>query len=161
MGFGRVRVWMDDELIVDDHNTVVTLGRNYLADNWRARTNVIGLTTAAGYCAVGYGSGATTAGMSGLQSEAPTGSVGRTLIGSVAREVTGSTITWTTHFYNSGGLGPLTECGLFGTGYAIDEATLETASATTDSGILYARKTFGVQTKTTAVAMTVEWTYTI
>jgi len=145
---GYVTIWKNGVLVSEGSNTITTLGRNWIADITRGRDDVSGLTTAKAYCAVGYSGNTTVAASSGLTLEAPTGSIGRTLIGSLYRDTTGSTLYVTTPFYTSGGLGPLQEIGLFTTGYAIDESTVLVASVDTASGCMISRYKHGIVTNT-------------
>jgi len=158
-----VRTYINGELINEGHNDILTLGRNLIADRFKGRANVSGIDTANAFIAVGYGSGTTTAGMETLQAEAPAGSIGRTLIGSTFRPVTGSTLYITAWFYNSGGLGPIREYGLFTTGYDNDEVTIKTCSGIPDAGVLVARSVKDVVTHTSGAgdSLTVEWRITL
>ena len=156
-----VKVYIDDELVSENHNSITTVGRNWIADRFRGRDNVSGMTVTQAYVAAGYSGGTTTAGMTTLVCEAPTGSLGRTLIGSLYRDTVGSTLYITTWFYNSGALGPIQEFGLFTTGYDVDEATVNVASSTTDTGVLVARVTQDIITHTSAQDMRVEWRMTL
>jgi len=156
-----VRTYINGALINEGHNDILTLGRNLIADRYRGRVSVSGLDTANAYLAVGYGSGTNTADMEALQAEATTGSIGRTLVGSTFRAVTGSTLYLTTWFYDSGGLGPIREYGLFTTGYDNDEVTIKTASATTDSGVLVARSVKDIVTHNAGDELKIEWRITL
>lgn len=159
---GEVLTYINDELICSGPNDITTLGRNWVADRFRGRGSVSGCNPAgSAFLAVGYSGGTTTAAMSGLISEAPTGSIGRTIIGSTHRDIQGSTLYVTTWFYDSGGLGPLQEYGLFTTGYASDDATVLEAVNNPDSGCMIARKHKDVVTHNAGDALTVEWRITL
>ena len=158
---GNVKVIKNGEVVREVNNLVVTLGRNLNADIWRGRANVSGISPTNCWCAVGYSGTGTTAGMSGLVLEAPAGSIGRTNVTSVTRDPTGSTLTITTNFYDSGGLGPLQESALFSTGYATDEVTILPASDTTNSGCMICRATFSTLNNTSTDNLEVEWKITL
>ncbi len=158
---GEVFTYINGELVDSGVNDITTLGRNWLADIFKGRTNVLGLTTTEGFGAVGYSGGTTLAAMSGLVYEAPAGSIGRTLIGSLFREVTGSTLYVSVNFYDSGAIGPIQEYGLFATGYDTDETTLKTASTTKDTGVLVARKSKGVITHVAGDSLNFVWRITL
>ncbi len=162
MGYDNyVRVFINGELVDEVHNEITTVGRNWIGDRFRGRVGVSGIDTTNCYLAIGYSGGATTADMSALVDEAPIGSIGRTLIGSTYRDVTGSTIYITTWFYTSGGLGPIQELGLFGTGYASDEVTHKPVSVEAGSGLLIARAIKDVTNHNNGDNCSVEWRMTL
>jgi hypothetical protein len=124
------------------HNLVPTVGLESIASRLSGTDNPSTIATIT-YCALGTGTNVPAAGDTALQTE-----VFRKQIS--VRDYDGVTARFRTFFSTSEGNATLKECGLFG-----DDAT-----ATTDSGILFARVNID-KAKTDAETLTLDWEITI
>lgn len=138
---GSVKVELRDEhgnlkQSHDEHNLIVTVGKNYLAA-WLAAASQAGEFMT--HIGLGTGNTAPTAGDTTLQTEFSGGGYAR-----VNGTLSSSTNTWnnTAVFAPGNGTGAITEAGLF--------------SAST-SGTMFARQTFSVYNKAAGDTLTVSW----
>lgn len=124
----------------EDHNLIVTVGKNYLATWLAAATQSIYFMS---YIALGTGVTAPSSGDTALQTEFSGGGYAR-----VQGALVASTNTWTNTatFSPGNGTGAVTEAGLF--------------SALT-VGTMFARQTFAAYNKAAGDTLTVVWTVTL
>jgi hypothetical protein len=130
---GRLTIAINDEVVRDIDNLVVTTGKNYVASRMKDAT-----TTAMSHMAVGTGSTAAAAGDTALGGEAA-----RVALSSTA--VSGADITYSATFPAGTGTGALTEA-----------AVLNASSA----GTMLCRTVFAVVNKGVSDQMTVTWVVT-
>lgn len=123
----------------EDHNLIVTAGKNYLA-SWLQAASQAGPFMS--YIALGTGTTAPASGDTALQTELAGGGYSR-----VQGTLTNSTNTWTNTatFSPGNGTAAITEAGLF------------TASS---SGTMFARQTFSAYNKAAGDTMVIAWTVT-
>ena len=124
----------------EDHNLIVTVGKNYLA-TWLAAASQAGEFMS--YIALGTGTTPPALGDTTLQTELTGGGNSRSL-----GTLTPSANTWNNNatFAPGNCTGAVTEAGIF--------------SAST-SGTMFARQTFAVYNKAAGDTLTVSWTVTI
>lgn len=121
-------------------NTVVTAGKNSMADALRGTESGKGIIT---YCALG------TNGTASAEANVKLGAeLFRKLVS--VRSVDGNVATFQTFFTTSEANGTLLEAGLFG----------DSATSTTDSGTLFCRVTIS-RVKTSSDTLTLSWAVTI
>lgn len=130
---GRLTIAINDEVVRDIDNLVVTTGKNYVASRMKDAT-----TTAMSHMAVGTGSTAAAAGDTALGGEAA-----RVALSSTA--VSGADVTYSATFPAGTGTGALTEA-----------AVLNANS----SGTMLCRTVFAVVNKGVSDQMTVTWVVT-
>ena len=126
---------------VETHNLVVTAGLNLIRDLLRGAAGVTGLN----YFAYGTGTTAAAAGNTTLQTE-----VGRDNY--TQTSIVDGKLTIKYYLASTAGNGnTISEAGLFGNG----------ATATANSGTLFARAVFAGEAKTSAQAWTFTWEVTV
>ncbi len=130
---GRLTIAINDEVVRDIDNLVVTTGKNYVASRMKDAT-----TTAMSHMAVGTGSTAAATGDTALGGEAA-----RVALTSTA--VSGADVTYSATFAAGTGTGALTEA-----------AVLNASSA----GTMLCRTVFAVVNKGVSDQMTVTWVVT-
>lgn len=130
---GRLTIAINDEVVRDIDNLVVTTGKNYVASRMKDAT-----TTAMSHMAVGTGSTAAAAGDTALGGEAA-----RVALSSTA--VSGADVTYSATFPAGTGTGALTEA-----------AVLNANS----SGTMLCRTVFAVVNKGVSDQMSVTWVVT-
>lgn len=130
---GRLTIAINDEVVRDIDNLVVTTGKNYVASRMKDAT-----TTAMSHMAVGTGSTAAAAGDTALGGEAA-----RVALSATA--VSGADVTYSATFPAGTGTGALTEA-----------AVLNANS----SGTMLCRTVFAVVNKNVSDQMTVTWVVT-
>jgi hypothetical protein len=130
---GRLTIAINDEVVRDIDNLVVTTGKNYVASRMKDAT-----TTAMSHMAVGTGSTAAAAGDTALGGEAA-----RVALSSTA--VSGADVTYSATFPAGTGTGALTEA-----------AVLNASSA----GTMLCRTVFAVVNKGVSDQMSVTWVVT-
>jgi hypothetical protein len=131
---GRLSIAINDEVVQEVKNLVVTSGKSFVASRMKDAT-----AGAMSHMAVGTGSSAAAAGNTALGSE-----VDRNALASTT--VTGTDIAYVATFAAGEGTGALTEAGLFNAG---------------SSGTMLCRTVFAVVNKGVADSMTITWTVTV
>jgi hypothetical protein len=131
---GRLSIAVNDEVVQEIPNLVVTDGKEFVASRMKDAT-----TTAMSHMAVGTGSTAAAAGDSALGSEAERNALTSTT-------VSGADITYVATFAAGEGTGALTEAGLFNA---------------SSSGDMLCRTVFPVVNKGQNDQMSVTWTVTV
>ena len=130
---GKLSIAINDEVVQEVPNLVVTAGKNYVAD--RIKNN----STVMSHMAIGTGSTAAAAGNTALGSESA-----RTAL--TSSTVTDNEIVYVDTFAAGTGTGAITEAGIFN------------ASA---GGTMLCRTVFSVVNKGASDAMTITWTVTV
>ena len=133
---GRLTIALNDEVVQEVDNLVVTTGKGYVASRMKDAT-----ATAMSHMAIGTGSTAAAAGDTALGSEAAR----QPLASSNGTVVSGADITYTATF--GAGVGTA----------AITEAAILNASS---SGTMLCRTVFAVVNKGASDSMTITWTVT-
>lgn len=131
---GRLSIAVNDEVVQEIPNLVVTDGKEFVASRMKDAT-----TTAMSHMAVGTGSTAAAAGDSALGSEADRNALTSTT-------VSGADIVYVATFAAGEGTGALTEAGLFNA---------------SSSGDMLCRTVFAVVNKGASDSMTITWTVTV
>ena len=131
---GRLSIAVNDEVVQEIPNLVVTDGKEFVASRMKDAT-----TTAMSHMAVGTGSTAAAAGDSALGSEADRNALTSTT-------VSGADIAYVATFAAGEGTGALTEAGLF---------------IASSSGDMLCRTVFAVVNKGASDSMTITWTVTV
>ena len=131
---GRLSIAVNDEVVQEIPNLVVTDGKEFVASRMKDAT-----TTAMSHMAVGTGSTAAAAGDSALGSEADRNALTSTT-------VSGADIAYVATFAAGEGIGALTEAGLFNA---------------SSSGDMLCRTVFAVVNKGASDSMTITWTVTV
>jgi hypothetical protein len=131
---GRLSIAINDEVVQEVKNLVVTSGKGFVASRMKDAT-----AGAMSHMAVGTGSSAAAAGNTALGSE-----VDRNALASTT--VSGANISYVATFAAGEGTGALTEAGLFNAG---------------SSGTMLCRTVFAVVNKGVADSMTITWTVTV
>lgn len=131
---GRLSIAVNDEVVQEIPNLVVTDGKEFVASRMKDAT-----TTAMSHMAVGTGSTAAAAGDSALGSEADRNALTSTT-------VSGADIVYVATFAAGEGTGALTEAGLFNASSA---------------GDMLCRTVFAVVNKGASDSMTITWTVTV
>jgi hypothetical protein len=123
----------------EDHNLIVTAGKNYLA-TWLAAASQSGEFMS--YVGLGIGTTSPASGDTALQTEFSGGGYSRQL-----GTLTSSSNTWTNTvtFAPGNGTGAITEAGLF---------------TTVTSGTMFARQVFAAYNKAAGDTLTITWTVT-
>ncbi len=131
---GRLSIAINDEVVQEVKNLVVTSGKGFVASRMKDAT-----AGAMSHMAVGTGSSAAAASNAALGSE-----VDRNALASTT--VSGANISYVATFAAGEGTGALTEAGLFNAG---------------SSGTMLCRTVFAVVNKGVADSMTITWTVTV
>ena len=131
---GHLQIHLNDELVQDVDNLVVTAGKNYVASRIKDAS-----ATTMSHMAVGSGTTAAAAGNTALGSE-----LGRVSLTSTA--VSNAVVTYTATFAAGTGTGAVTEAGILNA---------------SSSGTMLCRTVFSVVNKGANDSMTVTWTVTV
>jgi|TARA_R100000152_G_C6778255_1_gene208776 hypothetical protein len=131
---GHLQIHLNDELVQDVDNLVVTAGKNYVASRIKDAS-----ATAMSHMAVGSGTTAAAAGNTALGSE-----LGRVSLTSTS--VSNAVVTYTATFAAGTGTGAVTEAGILNA---------------SSSGTMLCRTVFSVVNKGANDSMTVTWTVTV
>ena len=130
---GKLSIAINDEVVQEVPNLVVTAGKNYVAD--RIKNN----STVMSHMAIGTGSTAAAAGNTALGSESA-----RTAL--TSSTVTDNEIVYVDTFAAGTGTGAITEAGIFNA---------------SSGGTMLCRTDFSVVNKGASDAMTITWTVTV
>ena len=130
---GKLSIALNDEVVQEVDNLVVTAGKNYVADRMKNNSTVMS------HMAIGTGSTAAAAGDTALGSQ-----TARTALTSTT--VTDNEIVYVDTFPAGTGTGAITEAGIFN------------ASSV---GTMLCRTVFSVVNKGANDAMTITWTVTV
>ena len=130
---GKLSIAINDEVVKEVPNLVVTAGKNYVAD--RIKNN----STVMSHMAIGTGSTAAAAGDTALGSQ-----TARTALTSTT--VTDNEIVYVDTFPAGTGTGAITEAGIFNA---------------SSGGTMLCRTVFSVVNKGASDAMTITWTVTV
>ena len=130
---GKLSIAINDEVVQEVPNLVVTAGKNYVAD--RIKNN----STVMSHMAIGTGSTAAAAGNTALGSESA-----RTQL--TSSTVTDNEIVYVDTFAAGTGTGAITEAGIFNA---------------SSGGTMLCRTVFSVVNKGASDAMTITWTVTV
>ena len=131
---GRLTIALNDEVVQEVDNLVVTTGKNYVASRIKDAS-----ATAMTHMAIGTGSTAAAAGDTALGSEAA-----RTTLTSTT--VSTNTVVYVDSFGAGTGTGAITEAGLFNA---------------SSGGTMFCRTVFSVVNKGADDSMTITWTITV
>ena len=131
---GRLQIHVNDELVQEVDNLVVTAGKGYVASRMKDTT-----ATAMSHMAIGSGSTAAAASDTALGNE-----LGRVALTSTT--VSGAVVTYVASFPAGTGTGAVTEAGILNA---------------SSSGTLLCRTVFSVVNKGASDSMTVTWTVTV
>ena len=130
---GKLSIAINDEVVQEVPNLVVTAGKNYVAD--RIKNN----STVMSHMAIGTGSTPAAAGNTALGSESA-----RTQL--TSSTVTDNEIVYVDTFAAGTGTGAITEAGIFNA---------------SSGGTMLCRTVFSVVNKGASDAMTINWTVTV
>ena len=130
---GKLSIAINDEVVKEVPNLVVTAGKNYVAD--RIKNN----STVMSHMAIGTGTAAAAAGNTALGSESA-----RTAL--TSSTVTDNEIVYVDTFAAGTGTGAITEAGIFNA---------------SSGGTMLCRTVFSVVNKGANDAMTITWTVTV
>ena len=130
---GKLSIAINDEVVQEVPNLVVTAGKNYVAD--RIKNN----STVMSHMAIGTGNAAAAAGNTALGSESA-----RTQL--TSSTVTDNEIVYVDTFAAGTGTGAITEAGIFNA---------------SSGGTMLCRTVFSVVNKGASDAMTITWTVTV
>ena len=130
---GKLSIAINDEVVQEVPNLVVTAGKNYVAD--RIKNN----STVMSHMAIGTGTAAAAAGNTALGSESA-----RTAL--TSSTVTDNEIVYVDTFAAGTGTGAITEEGIFNA---------------SSGGTMLCRTVFSVVNKGASDAMTITWTVTV
>lgn len=131
---GRLSIAINDEVVQEVPNLVVTTGKNFVASRMKDTTD-----GAMSHMAIGTGSTAAAAGDTALGSEADRNALTSTT-------VTDNEVAYVASFGAGEGTGAITEAGLFNA---------------SSSGTMLCRTVFSVVNKGSADSMTITWTVTV
>jgi hypothetical protein len=131
---GHLAIAINDEVVQEVPNLVVTAGKGYVASRMKDTTQ-----TAMSHMAIGTNTGAAAAGNTALGAENDRNSLTSTT-------VSGSTITFVATFGAGEGTGAVTEAGLFNA---------------SSGGTLLCRTVFAVVNKGSQDSMTITWSVTV
>lgn len=131
---GRLSIAINDEVVQEVPNLVVTAGKNFVASRMKDTTD-----GAMSHMAIGTGSTAAAAGDTALGSEADRNALTSTT-------VTNNEVAYVASFGAGEGTGAITEAGLFNA---------------SSSGTMLCRTVFSVVNKGSADSMTITWTVTV
>ena len=130
---GRLTIALNDEVVQEVDNLVVTAGKNYVADRMKNNSTVMS------HMAIGTGTAAAAAGNTALGSESA-----RTAL--TSSTVTDNEIVYVDTFAAGTGTGAITEAGIFNA---------------SSGGTMLCRTVFSVVNKGASDAMTITWTVTV
>ena len=130
---GKLSIAINDKVVQEVPNLVVTAGKNYVAD--RIKNN----STVMSHMAIGTGTAAAAAGNTALGSESA-----RTAL--TSSTVTDNEIVYVDTFAAGTGTGAITEAGIFNA---------------SSGGTMLCRTVFSVVNKGASDAMTITWTVTV
>ena len=130
---GKLSIAINDKVVQEVPNLVVTAGKNYVAD--RIKNN----STVMSHMAIGTGTAAAAAGNTALGSESA-----RTAL--TSSTVTDNEIVYVDTFAAGTGTGAITEAGIFNA---------------SSGGTMLCRTVFDVVNKGASDAMTITWTVTV
>jgi hypothetical protein len=131
---GRLQIHLNDELVQEVDNLVVTAGKGYVASRMKDTS-----ATAMSHMAIGSGSTAAAANDTALGNE-----LGRVALTSTT--VSSAVVTYVASFPAGTGTGAVTEAGILNA---------------SSSGTLLCRTVFSVVNKGASDSMTVTWTVTV
>jgi len=131
---GRLQIHVNDELVQEVDNLVVTAGKGYVASRMKDTT-----ATAMSHMAIGSGSTAAAAGDTALGNE-----LGRVALTSTT--VSSAVVTYVASFPAGTGTGAVTEAGILNA---------------SSGGTMLCRTVFSVVNKGASDSMTVTWTVTV
>ena len=134
---GSLQVRLNDEVVREVDNLVVTAGKGYVAS--RMKSDVSGGSAIMSHMAIGSGSTSAAAGDTALGSQ-----LGRVALTSSG--ISGAVLTYTASFAAGTGTGAVTEAGLFNA---------------SSSGTMLCRTVFSVVNKGSSDSMTITWTVTV
>jgi hypothetical protein len=132
---GALTIAVNDEVVQETHNLVVTAGKNWVADRMADANTVMT------HMAIGTGSTAAAAGDTALGTQTD-----RNALAVSGGTVTANTIVYTCTWAAGDGTGGITEAGIF------DAAS---------GGDMLARTVFSIVNKGAADSMTITWTITV
>lgn len=131
---GHLSIAINDEVVQEVPNLVVTAGKNFVASRMKDTTD-----GAMSHMSIGTGSTAAAAGDTALGSEADRNALTSTT-------VTNNEVAYVASFGAGEGTGAITEAGLFNA---------------SSSGTMLCRTVFSVVNKGSADSMTITWTVTV
>jgi len=131
---GHLSIKVNDEVIQEVPNLVVTAGKGFVASRMKDAT-----TNAMSHMAIGTNTASAAAGDTGLGAEAARVALTSTTVSS-------NTITYVATFGTGVGTGAITEAGLFNA---------------SSSGTMLCRTVFAVVNKGSSDSMTITWTVTV
>ncbi len=131
---GRLTITLNDEVVQDVDNLVVTAGKGYVASRMKDAS-----ATAMSHMAIGSGTTNPAAGDTALETE-----LGRVSLTSTS--VSGAVVTYVATFAAGTGTGAVTEAGILNA---------------SSSGTLLCRTEFNVVNKGSSDSMTITWTVTV
>ena len=136
---GKVEVRLNDEVVRNIDNLVVTDGKEFVASSMIKTTS--NSPAAMSHMAIGSGSTAAAAGNSALGSQ-----LGRVALTGGTGTVSGAVVTYVATFPAGTGTGAVTEAGILNA---------------SSSGTLLCRTVFSVVNKGASDSMTITWTVTV
>jgi len=131
---GKLSIAINDEVVQEVNNLVVTTGKNFVASRIKDAT-----ATAMSHMAIGTGSTSAAAGDTALGNESAR-------VALTSTTVTNADVAYVASFGAGTGTGAITEAGLFNA---------------SSSGTLFCRTTFSVVNKGADDSMTITWTVTV
>tara|TARA_R100001460_G_scaffold66576_2_gene106909 strand:+ start:7 stop:432 length:426 start_codon:yes stop_codon:yes gene_type:complete len=131
---GKLSIALNDEVVQEVDNLVVTAGKGYVASRMKDAT-----ATAMSHMAIGSGTTNPAAGDTALETE-----LGRVALTSTT--VSGAVVTYVATFAAGTGTGAVTEAGILNA---------------SSSGTLLCRTEFSVVNKGSSDSMTITWTVTV
>ena len=134
---GSLQVRLNDEVVREVDNLVVTAGKGYVAS--RMKSDASGGSAIMSHMGIGSGSTSAAAGATALGSQ-----LGRVALTSTG--ISGAVLTYTASFAAGTGTGAVTEAGLFNA---------------SSSGTMLCRTVFSVVNKGSSDSMTITWTVTV
>ena len=131
---GKLSIAINDEVVQEVNNLVVTTGKNFVASRIKDAT-----ATAMSHMAIGTGLTSAAAGDTALGNESAR-------VALTSTTVTNADVAYVSSFGAGTGTGAITEAGLFNA---------------SSSGTLFCRTTFSVVNKGADDSMTITWTVTV
>ena len=131
---GKLSIAINDEVVQEVNNLVVTTGKNFVASRIKDAT-----ASAMSHMAIGTGSTSPAAGDTALGNESAR-------VALTSTTVTNADVAYVSSFGAGTGTGAITEAGLFNA---------------SSSGTLFCRTTFSVVNKGADDSMTITWTVTV
>ncbi|MBT4123249.1 MAG: hypothetical protein HOE35_04880 [Candidatus Ruthia sp.] len=132
---GALTIAVNEEVVQETHNLVVTAGKNWVADRMADANAVMS------HMAIGTGTTAAAAGDTALGTQ-----LDRNALTTSGGVVSGNTITYASTWAAGDGTGAVTEAGIFDA---------------SSGGDMLARTVFSVVNKGAADSMTITWTITV